>query len=148
MAEAESGGGLLTTLRQTLAHGLEALRVRLELLGTEVEEEKLRLFDAVLWAGLALLLLGMGLLFLCGLVIVLLWDSHRLLALGGLALLFLGGGAAVLMLARQRLRAPGGLFRSSVSELARDQQALDPSWGADKATAPASRTADTQGPAA
>ena len=125
MAESPSDG-LLATLRQTLAHGVETLRVRLSLLGTEVEEEKLRIFDAVLWAGLGLLLLGMGLLFLCGLVIVLLWDQHRLLALGGLALVFLGGGALVLAQARQRLRAPGSLFSSSLSELARDRQALVP----------------------
>ena len=48
-------GGLLAALRRLLAGGVEMLRVRLELLGTEIEQEKLRLFDAVLWAGLALL---------------------------------------------------------------------------------------------
>ncbi|WP_084382668.1 phage holin family protein [Curvibacter delicatus] len=117
-------GGLFSSVRQLLATGVETLRVRLELLSTEVEEEKLRLFDAVLWAGLALLLLGMGLLFLCGLIVVLLWDHHRLLALGGLTVIFLGCGYWVLQIARARLRAPGGLFTSSVAELARDHSEL------------------------
>jgi len=125
MAAPETGDGLFASLRQLLATGIETLRVRLELLSTEVEQEKLRLFDAVLWAGLALLLLGMGLLFLCGLVVVLLWDHHRLLALGGLAALFLGSGVWVMQLARQRLRAPSGLFHTSVAELARDRAGLD-----------------------
>jgi uncharacterized membrane protein YqjE len=116
--------GLFSSVRQLLATGVETLRVRLELLSTELEEEKIRLFDAVLWAGLALLLLGMGLLFLCGLVVVLFWESHRLLALGGLAALFLGGGFWVLQTARQRLQAPGGLFATSVAELARDRETL------------------------
>lgn len=117
-------GGLFASARQVLATGVEILRVRLELLSTEVEQEKLRLFDALLWAGLALLLLGMGLLFLCGLIVVLLWDQHRLLALGGLTAIFLGSGYWVLQIARTRLRAPGGLFASSVTELERDRSGL------------------------
>lgn len=125
MTSPETGSGLFASLRQLLATGVETLRVRLELLSTEIEEEKLRLFDAVLWAGLALLLLGMGLLFLCGLIVVLLWDSHRLLVLGGLTVVFLGCGFWVLQVARQRLRAPGGLFNTSVTELARDRTGLD-----------------------
>lgn len=124
MTGQETGGSLLATVRQLLSTGVETLRVRLELLSTELEEEKIRLFDAVLWAGLALLLLGMGLLFLCGLVIVLLWDNHRIATLGALAALFLGGGAWVLQTARQRLRAPGGLFATSVTELERDRSEL------------------------
>lgn len=121
---ATSDGGLFASARQLLATGVETLRVRLELLSTEVEQEKLRLFDAVLWAGMALLLLGMGLLFLCGLIVVLLWDQHRLLALGGLTVSFLGSGYWVLQIARARLRAPGGLFASSVAELERDRSEL------------------------
>ncbi len=121
---ANPDGGLFASVRQMLATGVETLRVRLELLSTEVEQEKIRLFDAVLWAGLALLLLGMGLLFLCGLIVVLLWEQHRLLALGSLALLFLGAGVWVLQTARRRLQAPGGLFASSVAELTRDRNEL------------------------
>lgn len=121
---ANPDSGLLGSVRQLLATGVETLRVRLELLSTEVEQEKLRLFDAVLWAGLALLLLGMGLLFLCGLIVVLLWEQHRLLVLGALAALLLGTGFWVLQQARARLRAPGGLFATSVAELERDRTEL------------------------
>lgn len=124
MANADSSRGLFASVRQLLATGIETLRVRLELLSTEIEQEKLRLFDAVLWAGLALLLLGIGLLFLCGLVVTLLWDNHRLATLGALAALFLGGGAWALQTARQRLHAPGGLFATSVAELERDRSEL------------------------
>jgi len=126
MAGPESGNGLFASLRHLLATAVETLRVRLELLSTEIEQEKIRLLDAVLWAGLALLLLGMGLLFLCALVVVLLWDTHRLLALGGLTVIFLGCGCWLLAVARRRLRAPGGLFHSSVAELGRDRAALEP----------------------
>ena len=121
---ARSDSGLFASVRQLLSTAVETLRVRLELLSTELEQEKLRLFDAVLWAGLALLLLGMGLLLLCGLVVVVLWEQHRLLALGALAVLCLGSGVWLLRMARARLQAPGGLFATSVAELSRDQAAL------------------------
>lgn len=125
MAGTGSGGGLFASVRQLLATGVETLRVRLDLLSTEIEQEKLRLFDAVLWAGLALLLLGLGALLLCGFIVLLFWDGYRLAALGVLALLCLGGGAWLLQEARARLRAPGGPFASSVAELERDRVGLD-----------------------
>ncbi len=95
------------------------------LLGTEIEQEKLRLVDALLWLGVALICLGVGLVLLCGLVIIWLWESHRLLGLGILAALCLGGGVGLCFAARQRLQSPGGLFSASLSELARDRAGLD-----------------------
>lgn len=126
MSEPETGRGLFSSLRQLLATTVEIARVRLALFSTEIEQEKLRLFDAVLWAGLALLLLGLGMLMLSAFVVVLFWDSHRLLALGALTLLYLGAGTWLLYRARQRLRSPGGLFNTSVAELARDRDGLTP----------------------
>lgn len=125
MSEPAKESGLFASLRQLLGTAVEALQVRLALLSNEIEQEKLRLFDGLLWAGLALLLLGLGALLLCAFIVVLFWDSHRLLALGTLALLFLGAGVATLFMARARLQSPGGLFNSSVTELGRDRAGLD-----------------------
>ncbi|MFN4352195.1 MAG: phage holin family protein [Hylemonella sp.] len=125
MSEPAKEPGLFASLRQLLGTAVEALQVRLALLSNEIEQEKLRLFDGLLWAGLALLLLGLGALLLCAFIVVLFWDSHRLLALGTLTLLFLGAGIAVLSMARTRLQSPGGLFNSSVAELGRDRAGLD-----------------------
>lgn len=126
MTEPKAGLGLFAALRQLLATALDMAQVRLALLSTELEQEKLRLFDAVLWAGLALLLLGLGTLLLCAFVVLLFWDSYRLQALGVLVLLFLGSGVWVLQTARARLRSPGGLFGASAAELGRDRASLDP----------------------
>jgi uncharacterized membrane protein YqjE len=125
MSETPQGLGLFASLRQLLCTAVDTLELRLALLSNEIEQEKLRLFDGLLWAGLALLLLGLGALLLCAFVVVLFWDSHRLLALGTLALLFLGAGGWLLVRARVRLRSRGGLFNSSVAELARDRAGLD-----------------------
>lgn len=125
MGEPAKGPGLLASLRQLMDTVLETAQLRLALLSNEIEQEKLRLFDGLLWAGMALLLLGLGILLLCAFIVVLFWDSHRLLALGTLTLLFLGAGIAVLRMARTRLQSPGGLFNSSVAELGRDRAGLD-----------------------
>lgn len=115
----------MASLRRLLGTAVETLQLRLALLSNEIEQEKLRLFDGLLWAGLALLLLGLGALLLCAFVVVLFWDEHRLLALGVLALLFLGTGGWMMFRARSRLQSRGGLFNSSVTELARDRAGLD-----------------------
>jgi len=116
--------GLFASLRQLVSTLLDIAQVRLELLGTEIEVEKRRIFDGLLWAGVALLLLGLGLVLLCGFVVLLLWDGYRLAAVATLALLFLGGGALSMQQAKQRLRSPQGVFNTSLTELQRDQSAL------------------------
>jgi len=125
MGEPAKSPGLLASLRQLMDTVLETAQLRLALLSNEIEQEKLRLFDGLLWAGLALLLLGLGILLLCAFIVVLFWDSHRLLALGTLALLFLGAGTYLLARARARLQSQGGLFHSSAAELGRDRAGLD-----------------------
>jgi len=116
--------GLLASLRQLVSTLIDIAQVRLELLGTEIEVEKRRLFDGLLWAGIALLLLGLGLVLLCGFVVLLLWDGYRLAAVATLALLFLAGGAMAVQQAKRRLRSSQGMFNTSLAELQRDQTAL------------------------
>lgn len=124
MSEPAQGQGLFSSLRQLLGTAVATLQVRLALLSNEIEQEKLRLFDGLLWAGLALMLLALGTLLLAAFVVVLFWDNYRLQALGILALLLLGAGAWLLSLARDRLRSTGGLFSTSVRELGRDRAGL------------------------
>lgn len=113
-------GGLFTSLRQLLATALEIAQVRLDLFLTEIEQEKLRLFDGLLWAGLAVMLMGVGVILLCGFMVVLLWDGYRLTTLGVLTLLFLGVGGVLMRAARNRLRNPVGTLGDTVDELRRD----------------------------
>lgn len=124
MTETGKEQGLFASLRRLLGTVTETLQVRLALLSNEIEQEKLRLFDGLLWAGVALMLLGLGTLLLAAFIVVLFWDSYRLQALGVLAALLLGGGAILLSTAQARLRNPGGLFSSSVDELRRDRVEL------------------------
>ena len=118
---ASAQGGLLASLRQLLFTLLETAQVRLELLGTELEAEKRRVLDALVFAAVALVCLALGLVLLCGTVVLMFPDDLRFAAAGGLALLFLAGGLGLLGLARRRLHNPLGIFHASAKELARDR---------------------------
>ena len=119
-----SGSGLFASAGRLLGTMLEMAQVRLELLGTEIESEKQRLFDTLLQAIVGLQLLSVGLLLGCGFLILLVSDSYRLAALGCMALLLLGAGLLLLQSARQRSRNPKGMFSTSVTELERDRAGL------------------------
>jgi uncharacterized membrane protein YqjE len=119
-------GGLLVSLRRFIATALELGQVRLELLGTELEEQKLRILGALAWAALGVMLVGVGVVLLVGCVVMLFWEGYRLPALAVLMLAFLGGGALMLRHAVGRLQTPPGAFAASVAELARDRAALGP----------------------
>lgn len=124
MGDPVHASGLFASLRQLLATALEIAQVRLDLLGTEVELEKRRLFDALLWGVIALVVLSLGLVLLCGFVILLFWEGYRVPAVGVLALLFLAGGGLLVRQVRQRLRNRKGIFDVSVAELERDRAGL------------------------
>jgi uncharacterized membrane protein YqjE len=118
--------GLLNSLRQLLGTLLEIAQVRLELISTELELEKRRWFDTLWLAALALVCLALGMVVLCGTLLLLLWDGYRLAAAAGLAVLLLGSGAVLLAQARRRLHQPGGIFHDSVAELRRDRETGTP----------------------
>jgi len=121
---AASRPGLLGSLRNLLAHGLELAQVRLELFLTELEEEKQRLLKLLAFGAAALLLLIVGLVFLAIFITVWLWDEHRLLALGLCSLFFLSSGLIALSTARGAARRDGKPLAATLDELAQDQAAL------------------------
>lgn len=118
--------GMLASLRRLLGTVFEIAQVRLDLLGTELELEKRRVFDALLSGLVALLMLGVGLVLLCGFIILLFWEGYRLAAVGVLALLFLAAGVWLVHTARHRLQSPNGMFDASLAELRRDRAGLQP----------------------
>ena len=116
--------GLLASLQHLLATALEMVQVRLDLLGTEVEFEKRRLFDGLIWGAVALLALGIGAVLFCSFIILMFAPEYRLAAVGVMALLFLGAAALLMRQARARLRTTTGMFDATLAELKRDQSVL------------------------
>lgn len=118
--------GLFSSLRGLAATGVATLQNRLELLSVELQEEKARLLGLLIYGAAALILLAAGVVFAAVFITVLLWDSHRLLALGVFSALFLAAGAVALVAARRLAVSASRPFEASLAELARDRAALDP----------------------
>ncbi len=118
-AAAPAAESMLQGLRGGVLDAVELLRVRLALLGTEAASHALDVGRGLAWAVAAAVLLALGLGFCAVLLTVVLWDSHRVLALAIFTTLFLAGGAVAAALAR---RAIAGVrwFEASLTELARD----------------------------
>lgn len=123
---AAAAAGLLVSLRRFAASAIELAQVRLELIGTELEEQKLRIMGGLVWAALGAMLLGLGLVLLVGFVVLVFWDTYRLQAVAILTFVFLLGGALALRHAAMRLKSVPGAFAASVAELAQDRDALAP----------------------
>lgn len=127
MSNTGKSSGLFASVRRLLGTVLEIAQVRLELLGTDLELAKRRLFDALLLGLIALLAVGVGVVLLCGFIILLFWEGYRLPAVGVLTLLFLAAGAWLAHAARQRLQSPKGMFEASLAELKLDRAGLETS---------------------
>ena len=123
MAEREGAaarGGLLHSIKH-LAHTLlGAAQTRLEILATEIEEERVRLEQLLLVALAAAFCLAMGIVLCAALVVVYYWDTHRLAAVGILAAAFLAAGVALGLILRDKAKARPKPFAITRGELAKD----------------------------
>lgn len=120
----QAGSGLAGSIRRMLSTLTELASTRLELLANELYEERLRLERMLLLFFAALFCIGLGVLLLTLLVVALLWDEHRLLALGGLGSLFLGAGMMLAFGLYRLSRSGSNLFSHSLAELGRDRDRL------------------------
>lgn len=122
----DPAAGLFGSLRRLSGTVLEIAQARLDLLSAELEREKLRVFDGLVWAAIALLFIGLGLLLLAALLVMLAPEPLRLWLLALLALANLVLGAWLVRQASQRLSTPAGPLAATRDELARDRMAINP----------------------
>lgn len=128
MSEHTAGGGkgLLDSLAALAATLLAIVHTRLDLLSSDLEEERAHLFSLLVSALVALFCIGLGVVLATFLVVVVFWDTHRLLALGLLSGFFLVAGLAAWGYAMHKARTKPRLFAASLSELSKDRQHLVP----------------------
>ncbi len=131
------GKGLFDSGRQALGSLVDLVLVRVELFGTELEAEKLRLLDTLLHAIMGVVLLSLALVGALGFVLLLFWDGYRLAALGVLTLALAGAGTMLLTRARTVLRSDSGPFALTLGELRQDRNRLRPDGTALPSPAPA-----------
>jgi uncharacterized membrane protein YqjE len=112
---------LLKLSRSVVAHA----RMRLQLLGLELEQEKQRIFVALLATLFAYLFLSVTLMLAALAVVVHFWDTPDRLA----SVIWMAAAAAALTLgcvglAFMKLSTPSTLFHASLAELVSDEAAL------------------------
>jgi uncharacterized membrane protein YqjE len=122
--ESHASGGLFDSLKTLSISLVGIVHTRLELLSTDIAEEREHLITLLVLVLLALFCLGVGVVLLALLIVVALWESHRLLALGGVTGLFLLASAGMAWFALHKTRTRPRLFAASLAELSKDRQHL------------------------
>jgi uncharacterized membrane protein YqjE len=121
----ESAPGIFASLRRLLRTVLAIAQNRLELLLVEWQEERWRFFDALLLAGVALILALMTLMTATILIVVVCVKANCLDLVVVLVLVYLAGTIFSVWRLRTRLKK-WKPFAASLAELKKDKACLDP----------------------
>jgi uncharacterized membrane protein YqjE len=121
----EASSGLMESAKRLLSTLISIVSTRLELLGVELQEERLHLMQMFLVSLLALFSFGMGVMLLTVFIVVFFWDDHRLAVLGALCILFFMVGILATMNLRHKAKSKSKLFSISLAELGKDREELD-----------------------
>ena len=122
----EASSGLMGSVKRLASTLTSIVSTRLELLANELQEERLRLAQMLLFYWCAFFCFGMAVLLLTVFILVLFWDDHRFAVLGGLCALFFVLGTLMAMLLRNKAQSKSKLFSVSLAELAKDREQLEP----------------------
>jgi uncharacterized membrane protein YqjE len=114
--------GLFASLRRVGATLIAILQSRVELFAHEIERERVRVTRLLILGVVALFFLALGAVTVTIFVVVLFWDSQRLIAIGFLAALYLAiGGGLALYLKGEASRAARP-FSASLEQLRKDRE--------------------------
>ena len=96
------------------------VHTRLELAAVEAQEEARRLLGYLAWTMMAVFLAAGAAMLAALFVILIFWDSYRLLAVGGMAVLFALAGVVILTRVRASFDARPAMFEATLGELRND----------------------------
>jgi uncharacterized membrane protein YqjE len=119
-----SGEGLLNSLKTLTATVVAMAYNRLHLLSADIEIARERIFSLFITVIVSLFFLCFGVLLLSIFIVVIFWDTHRLLALGAVTGLFLGIGGLLLIRTISAIKKMPATFEASLAELAKDHVQL------------------------
>jgi uncharacterized membrane protein YqjE len=117
--------GLLESLRAFATTLVGVAHTRLELLSTDLEEDRERLFSLIALYLVAAFCLVVGLVIAIILIVFILWEDHRLLALSSVAGFFVLAGLIACGFAMYKAKTKPKLFSASLLELLKDKDKLD-----------------------
>jgi uncharacterized membrane protein YqjE len=110
---------------RTLGDGLLAsVEDRLELFATELQEEKFRLIQTVIWICAAAFTGMMAIIFASLTLVYLFWDSARIVVLSGFAAMYTAALMAVIIAFRRFLARQPQPFAGTLSEIREDRTCI------------------------
>jgi uncharacterized membrane protein YqjE len=118
-ADGGRGPGLFASLPRLLTTTIEILHTRVDIVVTELEEERERMRELVVFGVLTLFFASFGLVLLTLFIIVVLWDAYRVYAVGGFALLYIGLGILAGVEVRRRLKAQPRLLATILEDVSK-----------------------------
>jgi len=120
----ERSGGLLDSVKVLAGTLLAIGQTRLELLSNDLEEERAWLTSMLIWTLVALFCAALAVVLATLLIVVIFWDSYRLLALSVMIGIFILGAVFAWRTLCNMTRSKPRLFSASLSELGKDREQL------------------------
>ena len=123
--EAGRSEGLLDSLRNLARTFLAVVQTRIEIFASEIDEERTRLARIAVLAAVAALCIALAVILLVFFLVVLFWDTDRLLAIGVLAGVFAVGGIAAGLGLRAAISQRPKFLSATLAELRKDRAKLE-----------------------
>ena len=123
--EAGRSEGLLDSLRNLARTFIAIVQTRIEIFASEIDEERARLARIAVLAAVAALCIALAVVLLVFFLVVLFWDTNRLLAIGVLAGVFAVGGTAAGLGLRAAISKRPKFLSATLAELRKDRTRLE-----------------------
>ncbi len=116
--------GFFDSLRAVVDDFTALLHTRLELASTEFEEQMELLKRTLLLGAISLFCTALGVILLTFFIVVVFWDTHRLLALGGLTVFYLAAAVIVGRAAKNKAAGIPKFLSVTIAEFAKDRERM------------------------
>ncbi|MDB6017636.1 MAG: hypothetical protein JWR19_2125 [Pedosphaera sp.] len=116
---------LSTLIRKFALTGLSALQNRGELIQVELQEEKNRIIEMIIWGATVCFLALMFLVVFTATLILLFPEHLRVYAAGGFSLLYLVGAVLALLNLKALVKSASLPFADTVAEVKKDREWLE-----------------------
>jgi uncharacterized membrane protein YqjE len=120
----ESSAGLLDSLRRLVDTGLGLAQGRLELLSVELQQEKHRFVELLVWTFLAVALGLVAVIVVSFTIVVLFWESARVPVLVVLGALYIAATIWAISRLRRLLRSGRRPLHDTIEEFKKDRACL------------------------
>ncbi|MCL4798527.1 MAG: phage holin family protein [Burkholderiales bacterium] len=124
---------LLASLKRLACTFLAILQTRVEILETELQEERIRLARLVALAVTVAFLVNGALVLGGAWLVLVLWERHGEATIGVLAAALVGAALALVLIAWRALRTRPKPFATTIAELRRDREQLAGRSGSERA---------------